>query len=971
MIGQLISHYRVLSELGSGGMGVVYLAEDTGLHRKVALKFLKPDTLQNAGAEARLVREARAASALDHPNIATIYEIGEWNGHHFISMAYYEGETLAARLARGRATVDETVSLIRQLASALARAHGAGVVHRDLKPANIMLPSDGSPKILDFGLATAGFVDAPTETKLTLTGTTMGTVSYMSPEQALGGHVDHRADVWALGVIAYQMLAGRVPFDGPHPAGILHSILYNPTPDLKALRPDVPDPLRDVVAKALEKDTGARYQSAAELATALDAVQSKVPTIASGQPLALLRKPLVAVPLLLAAIVVAVVVARLVLHTRNERWAREVAIPEVSRLVEAEQFVAAFDLSQRVEALAPGDPILARLQPLLVRTPTIRSNPAGATVSYKDYRSPAGEWRPAGTTPLEPMKAPAGYYRWKFEKAGFEPLEIAGLSGLPGNGPQLTIDVTLHATGSTPAGMAFVPGSAAPYSIYLPGFEHLTPVRLADPFWIDRHEVTNEQFKRFVDTGGYQKREYWQEPFVEGGRPVTWEAATARFRDATGRPGPATWVQEEFPAGQGTFPVGGVSWYEAAAYARFAGKRLPSIYHWTKAADPLSSLWVVPLSNFEGNGPAAVGSRHASNPFGSFDMAGNIKEWVWTDAGDGRRYILGGGWSEPTYQFNEPDARSPFDRERTFGFRLVKYGTDLPPNLMATVVWPTRDYSKEKPAPDHEFQIYRRLYAYDRAPFHAEIQGTDESDESWRREQIAFPAPYGNEQMKLFLYLPRKFAPPLQTVVYFPPSSVIRSRSFDQIPIRDFDFIIKSGRAVAFPVFKGSFDRPSGLGVTTADATLQYRDHVIAWIKDVSRTIDYLQTRNDLSLDRLALVGFSWGGRMGSIIPAVDDRVKVAVLMIGGFSMQKSQPEVDQINFASRVKIPVLMMNGRYDFFFPVDASQRPMFDTLGTPKDDKRHMLFDGSHGLPRLDMIRETLDWLDRYQGAPTARQ
>jgi dienelactone hydrolase len=218
--------------------------------------------------------------------------------------------------------------------------------------------------------------------------------------------------------------------------------------------------------------------------------------------------------------------------------------------------------------------------------------------------------------------------------------------------------------------------------------------------------------------------------------------------------------------------------------------------------------------------------------------------------------------------------------------------------------------------------------------------------------------------MKLLLYLPKKFQPPYQTVVYFPGANALRTRSFDQVPIRLFDFIIKSGRAVALPIFKGTFDRNTEIDDSTANPTVLYRDHVIMWVKDFSRTVDYLQTRTNLSLDRLALVGLSWGGRMGSIIPAVDDRVKLEVLMIGGFPMQKSQPEVDQINFAPRVKIPVLMLNGRYDYFFPIDTSQKPMFDALGTAKEDKRHLVFEGGHGLPRLDMIKETLDWLDRYQ-------
>ena len=164
--------------------------------------------------------------------------------------------------------------------------------------------------------------------------------------------------------------------------------------------------------------------------------------------------------------------------------------------------------------------------------------------------------------------------------------------------------------------------------------------------------------------------------------------------------------------------------------------------------------------------------------------------------------------------------------------------------------------------------------------------------------------------------------------------------------------------------------RESRLQDSTANESVTYRDHVVAWIKDFSRAVDYLATRQDLSLDRLALFGVSWGGRMGSIIPAIDDRLKVQVLVVGGFSLQRAMPEIDQVNFASRVTIPTLMLNGRYDFFFPVDISQTPMFEAFRTPKDQKDRKLFDGGHGIPRVELIREILTWLDRFQPLPAKR-
>jgi len=218
MLGTTVSHYRIISHLGAGGMGTVYLAEDLNLRRRVALKFLAPEATSNSQAVARLLREARAASALDHPNIGTIFEIGDASGQPFIAMAHYDGETLAERLARGALPFAEAARILTQAADAVAAAHAAGIVHRDLKPSNLMITAAGQVKVLDFGIAKVVTASATETTeRLTAEGSTIGTVAYMSPEQAAGQPVDAHADVWSLGVLTFEMLTGRLPFEATIP----------------------------------------------------------------------------------------------------------------------------------------------------------------------------------------------------------------------------------------------------------------------------------------------------------------------------------------------------------------------------------------------------------------------------------------------------------------------------------------------------------------------------------------------------------------------------------------------------------------------------------------------------------------------------------------------------------------------------------------------------------------------------------
>jgi serine/threonine protein kinase len=271
VVGSTISHYKILDKLGEGGMGVVYKAEDTNLERTVALKFLAAHLLNDPEAKQRFLREAKAAAALHHPNICTVHEIDDADGKTFLAMAFLEGETLEDRIAQGPLPLKDALDIGRQVAEGLQAAHAAGVVHRDIKPANVLVFPEGRATIMDFGLAR--LTEA---SKLTRVDQTVGTAAYMSPEELQGGEVDHRTDIWALGCLLYEIVAGVRPFKGQYDQALLYEIVNEQPEPLTGVRAGVPMELELLTAKCLEKEHEDRYGSAQEVARDLRKLWEKL-----------------------------------------------------------------------------------------------------------------------------------------------------------------------------------------------------------------------------------------------------------------------------------------------------------------------------------------------------------------------------------------------------------------------------------------------------------------------------------------------------------------------------------------------------------------------------------------------------------------------------------------------------------------------------------------------------------------------
>jgi len=687
------------------------------------------------------------------------------------------------------------------------------------------------------------------------------------------------------------------------------------------------------------------------------------------------------IPAVIALFVIIFFVIRFFNHQTKVRWAREVALPEIERLIEENDvwrnLVEPYRLAEKAEAILGNDSELTKLFSQIALNIDVITNPPGAKVYMKEYGDTTEIWTYLGISPLKKIRLPVGIFRWMLVKEGYDTVLAAastwntgGKEGKPGTVIPNPFIRTLDKTGSMPSGMVRVPAT-----------ETIMAGDLGD-FFIGRYEVTNHEYKAFLDGGGYRNQKYWKHPFMKEGHELTWDEAMREFLDQSGQAGPATWLGGDYPRGEENYPVSGVSWYEAAAYAEYSGMSLPTNFHWNVARGGLTPMIQVPqlggfavlapFSNFGQRGTVPVGSLSGITAYGAYDMAGNVREWCWNETEIGR-VVRGGSWQDNTYEFGNQRQAPAMDRSPRNGIRLAFYPQpdSIPDKAFSLVILPAlNDIQMQKPIPDAIFQIYKEQYAYDPAELNAKVEYSEKNPGGWIREKISYDAAYGGERIQAYLFLPVNVSPPYQPVIYFPGSAPTRMRSSDDIEnyyefTMFLSYLVRNGRAVLFPIYKGTFERakPELATIHGGADSYAYTEFLIQLVKDFRRSIDYLETRKDIDSSKIAFYGMSWGGSMGMIIPAVENRFCASILVAGGSGRSITRPETNAINYLTRVRIPTLMLNGKYDI--SIDERIKPFFELLGTAKDDKKLILYETDHIPPRAEYIKETLAWLDKYLG------
>ena len=506
-------------------------------------------------------------------------------------------------------------------------------------------------------------------------------------------------------------------------------------------------------------------------------------------------------------------------------------------------------------------------------------------------------------------------------------------------------------------------------SLSLPGLDHLEPINM-NPYSISKFEVTNGEYYDFLNSEEYNESNNWPFPITIENKTIQLIDVKSVFTDQYGSSGPSNWSYGNFPEGQKDLPVTGISWFEAYAYAKFKGLSLPNIYQWENAANLSGSTNLIKRSNFSKQQLIKYDDPKTKNVYGINNLAGNVREWMSNPNNESNknRAILGGCFLDETYSYNDYYSQDAFDRSIGNGIRLVFNPNEDPQVNTDSFGVDVRDFVNVEDVSDDVFRYYLSQYDYEYSNKNIITEHIDSLSKGIVIEKYKMPAAYGDgkEILSGYVFYDKNIKKKYKPIIYFPGSNALHSSKeinlVESFPSK-IHYLLKEGYAVVHPIYKSTYSRQDDQRSDYGDMSDQYKEHVIMWGKDYKKSIDYIFTRDDFDSSKLSYHGISWGGFMANILLPIDKRVKSAVLLVAGLEFQKCKKEVDAHYYTRRIRIPTIMLNGKFDQFFPYETSQIPMYKLIDVDEANKKHFIYESGHYVPRNELIKQHLGWLNKY--------
>ena len=493
-------------------------------------------------------------------------------------------------------------------------------------------------------------------------------------------------------------------------------------------------------------------------------------------------------------------------------------------------------------------------------------------------------------------------------------------------------------------------------------------------FGVSKYEVSNSEFKKFIDEGGYDNEDYWDFPIKIDGENYTYKNTIKRFTDKFGRFGPGNWRYGQYPKGEDNFPVTNISWFEARAFAKYKGLKLPNVFQWLHTAG---------LSGFTADIPEVKLSNYNSNKLNEVNfsnekkllpnIAGNVREWVTNPHGDDKYGILGGAYMDNSYTYNSFYSLSPFDRSKGNGFRLVKQFSNDYSQDDIEISYDERDFDLEEDVSEEVFEYYKSQFDYKPFPLDVNLVKVNHENKGYVLEKFEMKPPYkADEKLYGYIAYSEKFKDKLKPVIVFPTAGGLGSINDDGF-IKYYSWLnndygykhlIDEGYAVIMPAYHSTYSRKRTIQTWWPNESDEYKESIIKIGKDYRRVIDYIESRKDFDFSKLSYTGFSWGSVSSNYLLAIDDRVKSATVFAGGLMLQRSKKEIEPHFYLRRIKIPILHIVGTLDGIFEYEDSFVPWNNLIGTPEKDKKIIILEGiGHALDWDIIIENQLKFLKEY--------